>query len=241
MSSTLPITGLPLAGVSRNVLVVGDPARAAKVAERLENAKPVATNREYHSFSGSWNGSDVLVISHGVGAAGAAACFSEVIKAGAARIIRAGTCGGLQDEVADGDLVIATGAVRDDGYSRGVAPIEYPAVAHPNVTTALMKAAEGAHLGIVLTSGVFYPSEVLGSNLPLWQRARCVAVEMECAALFVASSLAGIESGAILAVDGNPLSADDEDMDSYDPHRSVVTDAVDRMIEAALTALAAPP
>lgn len=220
--------------------MVGDPARAAKVASRLSGSAPIAANREYHSFSGTWNGSPVAVISHGVGSAGAGACFSEVIKAGATRIIRAGTCGGLQDSVADGDLVIATAAVRNDGYSRGVVPLEYPAVAHPSVTTRLLSAAPSAHLGIVLTSDVFYPSEVLGSSLPLWQRAKCVAVEMECAALFVAASLAAVEAGAILAVDGNPLAAGDAQMEGYDPHRSVVAEAVDTMIDAALTALTHP-
>lgn len=240
MSKSLPITGLPVSGLPSAVLVVGDPARAAKVASRLTSSSRIAANREYHSFSGTWNGSSVAVVSHGVGSAGAGACFSEVIKAGATRIIRAGTCGGLQEGVSDGDLVIAIGAVRGDGYSRGVAPLEYPAVAHPAITSRLISAAPSAHLGIVLTSDVFYPSEVLGSNLPMWQRAKCVAVEMECAALFVAASLAAVEAGAILAVDGNPLAKSDESMEGYNPHRSVVVDAVDTMIDAALTALTQP-
>ncbi len=239
MPSTLPITGLPTSGAPARVLVVGDPARAAAVAERLDRSEPIATNREYHSYRGGWNGTDVMVVSHGVGAAGAGVCFTEIIRSGATHLLRAGTCGGLQSAVSDGDLVIALGAVRDDGYTRGLVPPEYPAVADPTLTAALMQAAPRAHRGIVLTSDVFYPSEILGSNLPTWQRARCWAVEMESAALFVTASLAGVSAGAILAVDGNPLADDDESMEGYNPDRTVVKDAVATMIDAALTALVA--
>ncbi len=237
MTEILPITRLPTSDSPERALVVGDPARAAAVAEKLENSEPIAANREYHSYRGTWKDTEVMVISHGVGTAGAGVCFAELIRAGATHIVRAGTCGGLQPTVSDGDLVIAVGAVRDDGYTRGLVPVEYPAVADPVITAALMKAAPDAHRGVVLTSDVFDPSEVLGSNLPLWQRARCIAVEMECAALFVTSSLAGVRAGAILAVDGNPLAEDDESMEGYSPDRTIVKDAVADMIEAALEAL----
>lgn len=234
---TFPITGLPRSGMAPNVLVVGDPARAALAAEHLDGAESIAAKREYHSFSGSYAGTDVVVISHGVGSAGAGVCFSEILMAGAQRIIRAGTCGGLQDAVADGDLVVATGAVRADGYSIGVVPPEYPAVADPTLTQSLLTEADSAHHGIVLTSDVFYPSQVLGSNLELWQSANCIAVEMECAALFVAASLAGAQAAAVLTVDGNPLAKADESMEGYDPERAVVKDAINQMIDIALKAL----
>lgn len=237
MTATLPITGLPTSGLPDRVLVVGDPARAALVSERLAGWEPIAANREYHSYRGLWRGEPVAVVSHGVGSAGAAVCFSELAKAGARRVIRAGTCGGLQPQVSDADLVVVTGAVRDDGYTGGVVPIEFPAVADADVVAGLRASAPEAHLGIVLTSDVFYPFEVLGSNLERWQRAGCVAVEMECAALFVVAALSGLRAGAILAVDGNPLATGDTAMAGYDPDRSEVRAAVDRMIVAALDAL----
>ena len=57
----------------------------------------------------------------------------------------------------------------------------------------------------MLTSDLFYPHEVLGSDLEMWQRTGVVAVEMEVAALLVTAALHGAAAGAILAVDGNPL------------------------------------
>ncbi|MEX2625347.1 MAG: nucleoside phosphorylase [Ilumatobacteraceae bacterium] len=248
----LPILGLDAAAVPERVLVVGDPARAALVAERLDDPVHVGTNREYATYTGRHRGTTVAVVSHGVGAAGAGVCFEELCRAGARIIVRAGTCGGMQPGVVDGDLVVATAAVREDGLTERLVPLSYPAVASAPVVSALRAAAAdrddrpagGArvgtvHEGVVLTHAVFYPGPVLGSDLERWQRAGVVAVEMECAALFVVAGLAGRAAGAILAVDGNPLATADDDMSDYDPGRPVVHAAVDRMITVALDAVVA--
>ncbi len=239
MTGTTPITNLPIGGVPGRVLVVGDPARVTLVVARLDNAQLLASNREYVTWTGELRGTRVAVSSHGVGTAGAAIGFEELITAGASRIIRAGTAGGLQPDVKDGDLVIATGAVRDDGVTRGLVPPEFPAVADHRVVSALCTAANASspRTGVVLTSDVFYPHTVLGSNLEFWKNSGAIAVEMECAALFVIAALRNVKAGAILAIDGNPLTADDESMAEYDPNRGVVTTAVDTMVDVALDAL----
>lgn len=237
----LPILGMRIDDVPERVLVVGDPSRAERIGERLGEARAVSRNREYHAFRGTHRGVELAVVSHGVGSAGAAVCFEELCRAGARRLIRAGTCGGLPPDVRDGALVIARAAVRDEGVTPRLVPLGYPAVADVDIVRALRDAAaESRHAvveGVVLTSDLFYPHPVLGSDLAQWQRAGAVAVEMECAALFVTASLHGAAAGAILAVDGNPLLVGDEDMSGYDPHRDLVVEAVDRMVAIALDAL----
>jgi uridine phosphorylase len=238
----LPILDVDSDDIAERVLVVGDPARAAKAAALLDNVQHVATNREYATYRGFHNGTAVGVVSHGVGAAGAGVCFEELCRGGAERIIRAGTCGGMQPDIVDGDLVIVTGAVREDGLTERLVPMSFPALATVEVVNALRAAAgtkPDVHQGVALTAAVFYPSVVLGSELERWQRAGVSAVEMECAALFVISALHQRQTGAILVVDGNPLVENDDDMSGYDPHRPVVHEAVDRMIRIALDALVA--
>lgn len=247
----MPIIGVLAGDVPARVLVVGDPARAERIAPRLEAARTVGRNREYLTIVGRHRGTDVAVVSHGVGSAGAAVCFEELCRSGARRLIRAGTCGGMQDHVLDGDLVIARGAVRDEGLTARLVPPTFPALADPDVVMALRAAAAGRAgsageravpppvEGIVLTSDIFYPHDVLGSDLPMWQRAGVVAVEMEVAALLVVAHLHGAAAGAILTVDGNPLARGDAEMSGYDPHRTVVTDATELMIGIALDALVA--
>jgi uridine phosphorylase len=150
----------------------------------------------------------------------------------------------MQPHIRDGAVVVALGAVRQDGVTEHLVPPTFPAIADVDVVRALRDAArrKGSDVteGIVLSSAVFYPHEVLGSDLVLWQRAGVIAVEMECAALFITAALHGVSSGAVLAVDGNPLVAGDDDMSGYDPHREIVTVAVDHMISVALEALSLP-
>lgn len=240
----LPITGLPVGGISSAVIVCGDPGRASRAAEQLENARLVADRREYRSFQGHYQGAAVTVCSHGVGASGAAIAFEELIVAGAQRIIRVGTCGGMQTDIAAGDLVVATAAVQNIGYGREVVPEGFPAVADLDLTYALRQSVQRSgrrfFQGVVLTRDGFYAG-LPTAHTPDYQvlsQANVLAVEMECAALFLVGSLRRVQTAAILTVDGNVLQ-DVETVESYRPDREVVQTAVGASIEIALQALAA--
>ncbi len=240
-AGTLPITGLPLGGVPAAVLVCGDPARAARAADHLQDAALLSERREYRAYHGHYQSTPVAICSHGVGAAGAAIAFEELIAAGARRIIRIGTCGGLQPAIQDGHLVIATAAVDATGYGRLATPPGYPAVAHWRLVQALVAASgeRPVSAGLVLTNDQFYAG-VPTPETPHYatlSAAHVLAVEMECAALFKVGALRGVQTAAILAVDGNVLEKG-ERMDVYDPHRAIVQQAVEDEIEIALRALA---
>lgn len=239
--SRLTLTQILVSELADRVMVVGDPARAQEYSTLLDDVRQIASNREFISFTGTHRGTAVSIVSHGVGGAGANVCFEELCRAGVKRIIRAGTAGGLQPEIVDGSIVIATAAVREDGVSHLLVPVQFPAVADPAVVIALDKAAESldldVHRGIVLTNAMFYPHNVLGSNLEQWQRAGCVAVEMEVATLLITASLFGVEAGAVLAIDGNPLRELDDSMEGYSPFRDVVRAAVRGAVLTALDAL----
>ena len=240
---TLPLSQVRVSDLASRVLVAGDPARVERISARLEGARRVGANREYVSYTGTFRGTAVSVVSHGVGSAGAGALFEELCRAGAERIVRVGTAGGLQADVIDGDLVVATAAVRGDGLSQRLIPLAWPAAADAQVTVTLRDAAARtglkAHVGVVLTSDNFYPSPVLPNDQPMWRDAGALAVEMEVSALLTVASLHGVAAGAVLAIDGNPLAEQDESMAGYEPFREVVDRAVEGAITAGLEALVA--
>ena len=237
----LPILKIQASEIPERILVVGDPNRVDIVAQSLTDVEALAHNREYRTIRGKFDGEMIGVVSHGVGSAGAGACFTELCMAGASRIIRAGSAGGMRPNVNAGDVVIARAAVREDGLSPKLVPEAYPAVATPDIVIAMRRAAKDLgvdyHEGILLTSDLFYPGDVLGSDLPFWQNAGLVAVEMECATLFVVCGLRDVETGAVVAIDGNPLAQDAGSMDTYDPHQTKVADAVKQSLGIALRAL----
>jgi uridine phosphorylase len=224
--------------LARRVLVCGSPERAALVASRLTGSRALAKNREYHSYLGEHRKTPILVTSHGVGSAGAAICFQELIDLGAQVMVRVGTCGGLTDDSKIGDLVVATGAVRKDGVSVQMIPAEFPALPDLRLTLELQRllSSAKARAGIVLTGDVFYPG-LLDTQLELYKRAGVLAAEMECATLFVIGHLRGVRTAAVLAVDGNPLKWKEG---QYDPTADRLNQSIDVAIQAALDVLSQP-
>ena len=97
------------------VLLPGDPLRAKRVAEEfLESAKQVNGERGMLGFTGTYEGHPVSVQATGMGCPSAAIVIEELIQLGCDRLIRIGTCGGLQPDLELGDTVIALSAVPAD-------------------------------------------------------------------------------------------------------------------------------
>ena len=146
MEKIVPIIDIPYNKIAKRVVACGDPARAEKIAGRLENVETVAKSREYWTFNGTYKGVPVTVSSHGVGGNGASVSFEGLILGGAKVIIRVGTCGTLQKDMDQGALIIATAACRDDGITSQFIPLSYPAVASMDVVGAMQKAADELNL-----------------------------------------------------------------------------------------------
>ena len=199
--------------VGRYVFLPGDPGRVPKIAQYLDDPHEVASNREYVTWTGSLDGVPVSVTSTGIGGPSASIAMEELAMCGADTFLRIGTSGGMQTDVMSGDLVIAQGAIRMEGTSKEIAPIEYPAVADFGVTLALKEAAEelGAryHVGVAQCKDTFYgqhspEKSPVGYELiakwEAWKRLGVLASEMESAALFTVASSLGVRCGTILSV-----------------------------------------
>lgn len=202
--------------IGKYVILPGDPKRCEKIAAHFENAQLVADSREYVTYTGYLNGEKVSVTSTGIGGPSAAIAIDELAKCGAHTFVRVGTCGGMQEEIMGGDVVIANGAIRMEGTSREFAPIEYPAVADLNVTNALVKAATNKgythHVGVVQCKDSFFGqhepeimpvSYELENKWEAWKRMGALASEMESAALFIAGSFLRVRVGSCFLVVAN--------------------------------------
>ncbi|MCP8967003.1 nucleoside phosphorylase [Ectobacillus ponti] len=236
----LPNLKIASGDLPERVIVCGDPGRSEQIAGMLGETRVLAKNREYHSYAGVWNGTAVAVVSHGVGAPGAAVCFEELAMGGASSIIRVGTAGSYHKEVVPGSLVISTAAARCEGLTHQLVPAGFPALADRDVVDALVRAsglAEGTLVktGITLTLDAFYTGVVPFPHQQ-YKEAGVLAAEMENAALFVIAALRGMRAGAILAVDGY---ADADLREVYNPHTDAVSKAVELEAAIALAAITA--
>ncbi len=127
--------------VGRYVLLPGDPDRCEKIAAYFDNPKFISRHREYVIYTGTLLGEQVSVCSTGIGCPSTAIAVEELIAVGADTFIRVGTAGGIQDGTRSGEVAVVTGAIRDEGTTRHYLPIEFPAIADPDVVTALRDAA----------------------------------------------------------------------------------------------------
>ena len=208
--------GLKSGDVGEYVMLPGDPKRCEKIAKYLDDAKLVADRREFTTYTGYIDGTKVSVTSTGIGGASASIALEELVKVGAKKFIRVGTCGGMDLNVKGGDIVIATGAIRMEGTSKEYAPIEFPAVSDLDITNALTQAAKNLkvnyHTGIVQCKDAFYGQhnpEIMPVGYELlnkweaWKRLGCLASEMESAALFVVGSFLKVKVGSVFLTVAN--------------------------------------
>ena len=239
-----PVLRVLARDVARRALVVGDPKRVLDAAKYLNNVKELGFYREYRTVTGEYQGQRITISSHGVGGSGANVCFHELFRCGVQYVIRAGTCGAMQKGIRDGDVIIGAAAIREDGASEHLAPMSYPAVADRRICEALVDACQtfgitSPHEGLVLTQGYFYPG-ILTSEVEFWLKTGLPAcVEMEIATLLVMASLNGVKAGGIFTSDGNMT--EESDPETYDPHRTIVEEGKQKMLQIALHALAIIP
>ncbi len=200
--------------VAPTILLCGDPARAEKVARRLDGVRGPWRSREYVTYTGRRGRAGVTVMGTGMGPDNieiAVVELSRCVKR--PTFIRIGSCGALQKNIALGDLVVSTGAVRLENTSTYFVPEGYPAVASYDLVVALATACARLrvphHLGLTASAPGFYGAQSRGvpGFPPRWRdipgdlgRIGVLNLEMEISALFTLASVAGLRAGAVCAV-----------------------------------------
>jgi uridine phosphorylase len=156
------------------------------------------------------------VTSTGIGGPSASIAIDELAQLGVRTFLRVGTTGAIQADIDIGTVIITTGAVRLDGASTHYAPIEYPAVAHPDVVQAAAEAA--AALGVPFRTGVsastdtFYPGQErydsYSGYVPRhfkgiteeWRQLHVLNYEMESSTVLTLTAAMGLRGGCVAGV-----------------------------------------
>lgn len=205
--------GLAPGELAEYVLLVGDPGRVAKVAQHFDSVELERSSREINTATGSYRGMPLSVMSTGMGTDNVEIVLAEAMEiTRAATFVRVGSSGALQPEIALGDLIVSTGAVRLENTTSFYVGDGYPAIAHRDVVWALEAACRQLghryHVGLTATaSGFFAPQGRQMHRLPVrypelaeeLRREGVANLEMESSALFVLAGLAGLRSGTVCA------------------------------------------
>jgi uridine phosphorylase len=211
--------GLSRGDVARSVLLCGDADRAERIAGEFDSVRRgfPKRHREFATWTGAWKGLEVTVMATGMGADNTEIAVVELLSCvDRPDLIRVGSCGALPGRIALGDLVISTGAMRLESTTSAYVEDGYPAVAHHEVTLALISAATRLrapfHAGLTATAAGFYgwqARKVPGfpprfPDLPeRLARIGVLNLEMEASALFTLAALRGLRAGAVCAAYAN--------------------------------------
>jgi purine-nucleoside phosphorylase len=228
------------------VLLPGDPNRAKRVAAMLdgglEKARLVNEHRLMLGYTGTYRGVPVSVQASGMGTPSMAIVVEELLRLGARRLIRIGTCGGIGPGIRTGDLVVATSAAPVDGTTRTYLHGEpYAPAADFELTRALVDGARARGvqpaIGQVASVDVFYNTD--SDYASRWRARGVLAFEMEAAALYYLAARAAaagqdVRAACILTV-SDVLSEDLTTEETYLPLAELEA-ATERMIEIALDA-----
>jgi DeoD family purine-nucleoside phosphorylase len=189
----------PHAEVAERVLLPGDPGRAMRIAQLLlDGPRMLNHHRGLWGYTGVAADGELLTVqSTGMGGPSAAIVCEELLRLGARRFVRVGTCGALVDGPRLGELVLADAALPEDGASRALGaagPVAPDAALHAE----LCAAAPDAHAGLVVSADLFYDPDP--GRAARWTAAGAIAVEMEAATVLRFAERAGAAAACVLAV-----------------------------------------
>jgi uridine phosphorylase len=208
----------------RDPLCTYDDDPAKQIAKSLEKSELIGQSGMFTSYSGYYKGAHLTVVSGGSGSPEMELILYDYMEhTNAGTFIRVGGSGGIGDSVKPGDVVIASGVVREEAMTKAYIDAGYPAACHFELVMALIQAAEALaapfHVGITMS----VDSDYVGCGRPgvggylqpwnidkpgIYNRAGVLNGDRESAAIVTLSSLFGRRGGSVCSVADNIITGE---------------------------------
>jgi len=168
------------------------------------DAKVMVENRwedgPHHIYEISYQNQRLAFFHPGVGAPIAAGLLEEAIAFGCRKFIACGGCGVLEQDMAVGNIIVVSGAIRDEGVSYHYLPPGREVTANEAGVHALVNTLDGR--GIPYRLGKTWTTDAPYRETPNKITSRredgCLVVEMESAALIAVSQFRKVTFGQAL-------------------------------------------
>lgn len=218
-----------------SILLPGDPLRAKHIADTfLDDVREVNAVRNMLGYTGTYQGVPVSAMGTGMGIPSASIYATELVtQFGVERLIRVGSCGALQPDLALRDVILAIGACTDSGVNRvRYGGDDFAATADFDLLRAAATAADNSgievRVGNVHSADLFYNPD--SDAFKRMQAMGVLAVEMEAAGLYGVAAEKGARALTILTVSDHILkgteTSSDERQTTFDDMVRVALDAV---------------
>jgi purine-nucleoside phosphorylase len=194
------------------VLLPGDPLRAKHIAETFfDDPRQVNAVRNALAYTGSYRDMPVSVLGTGMGIPTASIYTHELVtEYGVHRLVRVGSCGAIQDDVAVRDVILAIGACTDSGVNRArYAGLDFAATADFDLLRATADAA--ADRGIDVRVGNVHSADLFYDPRELVETMRAMgvlALEMEAAGIYGVAAAQGARALTVATVSDHVISGE---------------------------------
>lgn len=228
----------------RDPLCAYDADATDSVAAHLQEVTVVGRSGMFTTISGRYRDVPVTALSGGSGGPEVELALMDLFEHTAAdTFLRVGGSGGMHESVKPGDLVIADGAVRDEGLTKSYAPLSYPAIADSRVVRCLQTAAAQRgvpyHVGLTRSTdsdfvaggrpaaGGFFTQEA-ASIIDTYRQLRVLNGDRETAAVLTLARVFGFRGGSVCSVADNIVTG--EKFQAGAGHVSAIEVALDALI-----------
>ena len=207
--------GIDESVVAKKVILTPNPQQIPFYASLLDHAEKVGEYREYVTYTGTYKGVSMSVMSCGFGCMPMAIAVEELNHLGVEEIIKIAACPALQPEIKAGSLLAGSAAVRSEGATREYIDISYPAVSDMALLSRLLKAgAEDAAL--------FRSHDCLSLDTPwsfggkermqYWQGLGVSVVDGETSAMFVIAAILKMRAASLALISENYANGEKADV-----------------------------
>ena len=192
--------------IAKKVILIPDPQDIPVYAEYLDDAVKMGVHREYVTYTGTYKGQPLTIMSSGFGCMPMAIAVEELNHLGVEEIVKIDFCAAMGEDLEPGTICAASGAIRGEFASREYIDVSYPAVPNMDLMSRIFKN------GISRTA-LFRSHDVLSLETPLtasgrekiakWAALGAEIMDRETSAMFVISNILKVKAASITMVSEN--------------------------------------
>lgn len=196
--------------LGKYAIITGPADRRDAVLKLLKDPIKNFSFFEYAMFTGDLEGTKVSVENGGRYSADSAIAAEVACEGGVEYLIRAGSCGALDDSIQVGEVFIVTDVIRGDGVTPYYVDDNFKTKADEKVVEALKAACEKLKVKYV-TGPVWTTDALLKETREIVSKyidKGAKAVDMVTSSLLTIAQLKNVKAGSILAVSDNVITGE---------------------------------
>ena len=214
MSNLTPHISAAPGDFAKTVLMPGDPKRAKLIAEKyLENARLITDVRGILGYTGTYKGKELSVMASGMGMPSMGIYSYELFKFyDVDKIIRIGSCGAYSKDIDLYSLILVDKSYSNSAYDDILSGENVPfSDSTDSLNKKILEVAKKDDMNVlygnIYCTDVFY-NEIENPTM-LYNKYKCLGVEMESFALFLNARKLGKEAACILTVSDNLITKEE--------------------------------